>query len=254
MLPPPWTKDAILQNFRFCNVRRQDDRESTWLRLHWYPLYEAENFVGGITLSRLINNSSTLDYIGFPEPERWDATLAALKEWRDKGNRVFNPAYIVTTCGVKMDKLDYVVRVARDADLAWARRDTKPRSLADAAKVLSTVDGLKGSGFLAAQIVADLKYTPHLAEAHDWFTWCSPGPGSMRGLNRLTGRPREDSWNPDLFRKVVNDLRDIVSDAIAVDLCAQDLQNCLCEVDKYIRAQEGGRPKQNYNGHGRRSR
>jgi hypothetical protein len=253
-LPKPWTDDAVLQNFRFCNVRRQDDKVTSWLRNRWYPLYDAPNFVGGMTLARLINEPATLEFIGFPEPERWEWTLGELKDWRDLGKRVFNPAYIVTTCGVKMDKLDYVVRVAKEADHAWARRDPKPRSLADAFKVLTSVDGLRGTGFLTAQVIADLKYTPHLAEAYDWFTWCSPGPGSMRGLSRLTGKDYETKWNADLFRKVINDLRDVVSDEIAVDLCAQDMQNCLCEFDKYVRALEGGKPKQNYNGYGRPSR
>src|ERR1700676_1496787 len=30
-LPPPWTDDPILSKFRFCNVRRSDDRVSRWL-------------------------------------------------------------------------------------------------------------------------------------------------------------------------------------------------------------------------------
>jgi len=250
----PWTDDVILQNFRFCNVRRQDDYVTSWLRYNWYPLHEADNFVGAITLARLVNEPGTLAFVGFPEVERWGDTLLALKEWRETGNRVFNPAYIVTTCGVKMDKLDYVVRVAKDADMAWARRSIKPRSLTDAFKVLSSVDGLKGTGFLAAQVIADLKYTPVLAEAYDWFTWCSLGPGSMRGMNRLVGHPKDHKWNADVFRRVINQLRDVVSDEIAVDLCAQDLQNCLCEFDKYVRAQEGGKPKQNYDGYGRPTR
>jgi hypothetical protein len=76
----------------------------------------------------------------------------------------------------------------------------------------------------------------------------------MRGMNRLRGHPIDHKWNPELFMKAVNELRDVVSDELAIDLCAQDLQNCLCEVDKYIRALEGGRPKQNYNGHGRHTR
>jgi len=29
--PPPWTIDEILQKYRFCNVRRADDRVSKWL-------------------------------------------------------------------------------------------------------------------------------------------------------------------------------------------------------------------------------
>src|SRR5437868_3600415 len=30
--PPPWTDDAILATYRFCNVRRENDRVTVWVR------------------------------------------------------------------------------------------------------------------------------------------------------------------------------------------------------------------------------
>src|SRR5262245_39207311 len=32
----PWTADPLLQGFRWCNVRRMDDRVSKWLEDNWY--------------------------------------------------------------------------------------------------------------------------------------------------------------------------------------------------------------------------
>jgi len=32
--PPPWTDDPILQEFKFCQVFREDDRTTRWFRTH----------------------------------------------------------------------------------------------------------------------------------------------------------------------------------------------------------------------------
>ena len=32
--PFPWTDDPILATYRFCNVRREDDRVTIWVRTH----------------------------------------------------------------------------------------------------------------------------------------------------------------------------------------------------------------------------
>ena len=32
---PPWTNDNVLANVRFCNVRREDDAVTRWIRSHW---------------------------------------------------------------------------------------------------------------------------------------------------------------------------------------------------------------------------
>ena len=33
-LPPPWTNDSILQEYKFCQVFREDDRTTRWFREH----------------------------------------------------------------------------------------------------------------------------------------------------------------------------------------------------------------------------
>ena len=109
---------------------------------------------------------------------------------------------------------------------------------------------------MAAQIIADLKYTRILSMdmVDDWWTWCVLGPGSRRGLNRLLGRsldlPPESSWRASFHyaRKTINP-------SLRTDgnrsLCAQDFQNSLCEWDKYERVLWGqGRSKRKYNGWG----
>ena len=52
--------------------------------------------------------------------------------------------------------------------------------------LLKSRDGL--AGFMAAQIVADMKHVAPLNDAPDWWSFAASGPGSRRGLNRVLGR------------------------------------------------------------------
>jgi hypothetical protein len=107
--------------------------------------------------------------------------------------------------------------------------------------------------FLAAQVVADVKYTPLLAGATDWHIWAAPGPGSQRGLNRLVGREVTAPWKAAAewlgYLHLVRSELNTCLPAKWEPFHAQDVQNCLCEFDKYTRAKNGeGRPKQLYAG------
>jgi hypothetical protein len=113
-------------------------------------------------------------------------------------------------------------------------------------------DGL--GSFMAAQIVADMKYVEPLRRANDWMTFAASGPGSKRGLNRVLGRPLQTSWDEHGWRVKLRELHEDIKPKLEGvglgDLHAQDLQNCLCEFDKYLRAKLGeGHPKTRFTPH-----
>jgi hypothetical protein len=96
-----------------------------------------------------------------------------------------------------------------------------------------------------------MKQVAPLKSAKDWWTFAAAGPGSKRGLNRILNRPVKSPWRDAEWLDVLKTLHD----AIAPDLrkkgigrlCAQDLQNCLCEFDKYERVRRReGKPKRRY--------
>jgi hypothetical protein len=120
-----------------------------------------------------------------------------------------------------------------------------------AAQALQEIEGV--GSFLAGQIVADLKNTKGHAlwSSKDRSTFVVPGPGSIRGLSWIfLGGPK--GVTEATFHHYFNNLRQWVDDhwppgVEPVD--NQDLQNCLCEYDKYCRvATETGKSKRNYNG------
>lgn len=251
--PKPWTKDPILQQFRFCNVYRELDTVTQWIARNWRnPYVGHRNHTAAVVFARMVNWPDTLGDIGFPL--RWgpDRLKSIIRARQETGQKTWSAAYIVSTCGRAMPKEEYVVdlvcaEVLRCRDFDW-------RSLANAHRSLSRVDGL--GSFMAAQVVADLKNTPGhpLNRAPDWYEWCAPGPGSLRGLNRLLGNGAvRTALPPDPFRAHVRKLAEATNAVIEplgwAPLCAQDVQNCLCEFDKYERVRLlEGKPRQQYPG------
>lgn len=108
--------------------------------------------------------------------------------------------------------------------------------------------------FIAAQVVADLKYVAPLSNAPDWWTWAASGPGSRRGLNRIVGRPVNASWKEEEWlataRQLQTELAPLLKKAGMRRMCLQDTQGiAMCEWDKHERARLGeGRPKQRFQG------
>lgn len=248
--PKPWTKDPILQQYRFCNVYRELDTQTQWYRQNWrykggeFPWFTSMVF-------RYTNWHETAQLIGFPEPWNEEHFLRALKAQKDMGCRVFNPAYIISTNGIKMDKAAYVAALLGNA---WQRRRTIAGAGYGLGALHSALTDLKGVGsFMAAQVVADVKYLEPYKSAADWYTFAASGPGSRRGLNRIYNHPVGKSWKESMWHIGLIDLHrpitELVAKAKMPTLHAQDLQNCLCEFDKYERVRLGeGRPKQLYNG------
>lgn len=248
--PRPWTKDPVIASYRFCNVHREDDKVTRWIANNWRAKWELHKDLWfAMAVARLFNEIPTLEaitkYVLTWSPEKLKHILHARKA---DGLKVFSPAYTISTHGIAKEKIAFVVE--DELTPMWERREElryrKGETLADFHARLVTCNGIKS--FLAGQIVADVKYSAPALTAPDWYTFAVKGPGSARGLNRVMGRHFEDTWKrgewetrlQELFEMVRKDLPDFL-------FHAQDVQNCLCEFDKWRRAHEGdGRPRQLY--------
>lgn len=242
--------DPIISQYRFCNVRRNDDRVTKWIFAHYLEKWRtSENLWFALMVARLFNNELTLaDIADSVIPFKPEVMRKKLHKRRDDGHKNFNAAYIVSTNGRAMDKVDYVIDCVLTPAWEDRKRMAKLMQVGQLANVHIALSGLQGLGsFMAAQIVADLKYA-FPAQWVDFHTFAASGPGSKRGLNRVLGRDIKTPWNEMEFRETLNHLRDRVNSKLTWEpITAHDIQNCLCEYDKYERARLGeGRPKQLY--------
>jgi len=242
-LSKPWSKDPVFQRTYFCNVQRENDKVTKFIRQMYSPHVSHPLFVHNIILSRFLNWPPTLEYIQYIENQvDWDCLGPMLHDLKDTGVKVWGNAYVVTTHGIPMDKIDYLCdrvmpSIEKFAPLAFP-------SCRHTADLLMFIEGI--STFMAGQVVADLKNTEGhpLQDSKDWWTFALPGPGSRRGMDWLYGeKVPESQWYPNLMA-LQRELK-----LAAIVLCAQDIQNCLCEFDKYMRVKNGtGRSKRIYNG------
>jgi hypothetical protein len=251
--PAPWTKDKILRTYRFCNVYRELDRTTQWITEHWRtPFENYEHLWFDMVIARLVNRPETLAQ--FNTRYGWNKKdfLTVMHDRRARGEKVFSAAYIVSTGGRSMDKAEYLAEYVLDP-LWAARRTVYPRPgdrLMDFFNRLCQFDGM--GSFMSAQVVADVKYVGPLRDARDWWTFASSGPGSRRGMWNVMGQdPRKNRWKEHEWRDALSELSVLVRprarEAGLPRIHAQDLQNCLCEFNKYRRTQLGtGRPKQKF--------
>jgi len=244
--PRPWTTDPILKEYRFCNVRREDDAVTKWIAANWRnPNYDHPMLLRAMALARMVNWPPTLDIIGFPETWHPEAVVNAINSQASCG-KAWGSAYIVSTNGRAMSKALYVVYEVCGKLPATPLPARATSSLQAFYNSLLVYNGL--GSFMAGQLIADLKNTPGhpLEEAPDWWSWACPGPGSKRGLARyFKGRDGEPTF--ELGMEVMMDEVGALLPKHIGRIHAQDWQNVMCEMGKYWRTKDGrGRPKARY--------
>lgn len=273
---PPWTTDQVLRDFRFTNIRREHDKESKWVIEHIAnnPELCYEDKLLNVILFRLYNKHETAELISMPfkfsetpgwNPE-WYRGLFESALVEDPKRVFFTGAFY--TVGMKntlkkVTKEDYApirvlkfIRILIDTGLVDTIKACSNQE--EVYKKLISYDGI--GGFLGYQFYVDMTYIKGFPFSENEFTIA--GPGCVRGLNYLfknrDGMTYEEClfWLRDnldrLFIEKLGkdwDAKRVFWDLPEEDRCfnVMSLENCFCELSKYIRAKEGtGRPKKRY--------
>lgn len=265
--PHPCTLDPIIATYRFCNVRREDDRVTAWIKEAIRGPYAGHPYLWFmLCCARQINWPETLATLmtspcAWPLDETFDPiTMAAvMNRMAEDGAKVFTGAYIIAPSSVKGSrKTDHVALVTLGA--LWARRDIIGRLWGSMGystddrwqPSMRAVHGelLKYDGwgpFLAYQAVVDMRFTPLLEDAPDVATWAAAGPGTLRGLNRLHGRRLDFKLGQAAALQEMRALWPLLQARAGVAMDLSDVPNVMCETDKYLRVRNGeGKPRALY--------
>jgi hypothetical protein len=253
-----WTLDPILSTYRFCNVRREDDRVTIWVRERirepyadhphlWLMMCIARQINWPKTLKQLIDMGAWPDSKNFQPAEM----TAVLNNWKMVGEKVYTGAYMISAPAQKgADKQAYIAETVI-GDL-WRRRDVFARHFVGGDPSLRRTHELimrsNGWGqFMAYQAVVDMRFTGLLRHAGDALSWAAAGPGTLRGLNRIHGRPVDASLSQMQALKEMRAIYDIAFENTRVEMDFSDVPNILCETDKYLRVKNGeGKPRALY--------
>jgi hypothetical protein len=248
----PWSHDPVFQRTYFCNVHRENDRVTRWIRDFYNPHAGERNFDYNVVFSRFINWPETLGAVGYLQTHSPKDLERVLVDLSGGGRKIWGGAYVITTHGMPMAKVHYLTHYV----LEQTHRQLEPlkaqRTCAGMARTLQVIEGI--GSFLSGQIVADMKNTPGhaLYSAPDSETFVVPGPGSVRGASwfHFGSEKGVTLSNFDRYFPTIREWVDAWVFATEIPpIDNQDLQNCLCEFDKYMRVRNGtGRSKRGYPG------
>lgn len=256
--PFPWTDDPILREWRFCCVRREDDRVTRWIRAEIRePFAEHDHLWFMLCAARAINWPDTLDELirrdAWPTNPFFNEQMLAgvLAQRAERGDKVFTGAYLITAPPTKGASKAIFVGESTLGNLWRDRRRIQPAfeptsTLAYAHQVLTRY---KGWGpFMAYQAIVDARFCDTLlAAAPDVGTWAAAGPGTIRGLNRLAGRPIDAPLTQERALDEMLPLRATIEGNTKIGIDLSDVPNILCETDKYLRVKNGeGTPRVRY--------
>jgi 5-hmdU DNA kinase, helical domain len=252
-----WTSDPILQDFRFCNVRREDDRGTVWIREHIREPFADHPYLWlMLCIARQINWPDTLE--GLIEKRAWPhengfhphGVTAVLNDRKARGEKIYTGAYMISAPSIKgTDKQAYIAEEVIGGQ--WERRELFETWFAREPTLQGTHERLmrvNGWGpFMAYQAVVDMRFTAILSGANDIKTWAAAGPGTIRGLNRLHGRLVGYALSQGQALSEMRAIYKIVQAETGVQMDFSDVPNILCETDKYLRVKNGeGKPRALY--------
>jgi len=254
----PWTDDPILTKYRFCNVRREDDRVTIWVRQNIRERYVDHPYLWlMLCIARQINWPRTIAHLieagAWPGTDNFEFAPGITRElnaWQAKGEKVYTGAYMISAPAEKgSDKQAYIAETVI-GDL-WRRRDMFATWLAGAPTLQGTHERIMRSNgwgpFMAYQAVVDMRFTPLLSGAPDVASWAASGPGTLRGLNRIHGRALKAPLSQEQALSEVRAIYKIAQAETGVAMDFSDVPNALCETDKYLRVQLGeGKPRALY--------
>ena len=247
---PPWTKDPILQTYKFCNSYRVNDRVSQYLLkkvIYNGKKYSDNDMIFRIILFKLFNKESTWELLisNFK-----DITLSTfnIKEYSkileqaiSNGIKIYNDAYI--SCANKAFGYDR----KHDNHLALlnkmfnedkiGNKIIKCKTMEEAFNIIKSYPLI--GNFMAYQLVTDINYSEVVNWQENEFTVA--GPGSLRGIKKCF-IDKGNMTNEDIirymyehqeeeFKRLNLNFRPIGTRKLQLIDC----QNLFCELDKYCR-------------------
>lgn len=237
--PPPHSTDAILAKYRFCNINREHDAVTRWVKKHVrdFDFYSKKRMIVALAVSRIFNEPETLKHL-MPLTDLSEARKTLYK-LRASGQKLMRGAYMTGAHGPKnkgVNVIDYYCKIfekIQEQDFDFAP------TLQAVADRLMSIDGL--GAFFINQICADLRYTQFYHMAPDWGTFIMCGYGTCRGLNRWKGHKKpkangdQATYISQLFavREYLREHFD--HEAVNYFDDPNNLANAFCEWDKYER-------------------
>lgn len=275
-LPAPWTKDLVISNNRFTNVRRELDKQTRWLieNIATNENLSYNEKVVNTILFRLFSKYETLEIVGAPfKFEEFDLTkveeiitnhISSNPEYKWFTTSFFTNG-IKKGLGIAYDKCEHPIRVIKfindliGGTVSLYEVYTAPTQY-NCYEYLRSLPAM--GDFIAYQVFVDLTYIEEFPYSENEFTIA--GVGCKKGLDYLFKNKAELNYDEllfwlrdniqtlcllkfdlDLQKKLQVWFSDIPEEDRYLNLMC--LENCMCELGKYMDIiKNQGRPRPKY--------
>jgi hypothetical protein len=239
-LPKPWTDDPILQKYKFTNIFRELDRGTIWYREHIRePHADDSELFFNTCLYRHFNYYPTVEKIGYYTCNYMPEVLETyLRMWKSSNGKIYTSAHMIsgTLGGDKISQSCWKILLP-----LWNNREKlQPKSGDTLQKAFERFKTPGYGPFTRYEVITDLRHTRYLENASDIMTWANPGPGAMRGCERLLGvwtrgkHPYSKEHYIVIMRTMLSMSKDLLESYVP-EMEMRDIEHSLCEWDKYER-------------------
>lgn len=260
--PSPWTKDPILKKYKFTNVFRDLDTGTRYVIEKIIPHCDfPEKVIFNLIIYRLYNKIETFEVIGIQDPYEFNHKVieSELHRLMKLKIPVFTNAFTVSSyhwINPNNDKISNTAEL-----LSWIQDEievitSKIMEGENSEVTYKTLLSIKGIGkFLAYQIAVDIGYWNK--EVFNESKFVVAGPGCRKGIDYVFQSRGDLSYEESIF--YIETLQDELFDRVDVKpkklfsdreikkLNVMAIENCFCEISKYLKAYYGeGRPRNLY--------
>lgn len=247
--PYPWTKDPIINKYKFTNAYRAADRVSQYLIKN--VIYNTElpslpnEILFRILLFKLFNKIETWELLksnlGNPIYEEYNFNRYndVLTKAITSGKAIYSAAYIMPSVrfGYARKHSNHLKLIEHIFETNAAARLMETKRMQQAFEIIKNFPGL--GDFLAYQLLIDINYSTILNFSESEFV--VPGPGAKGGISKCFSNTGGLS-NVEII-KLMTDNQEQEFERLGLtfktlwgrNLQLIDCQNLFCEVDKYSR-------------------
>ncbi len=260
-LDPQWTNDPILQKYKFTNVFRDLDPGTKYVIEKIIPKsINSADIIFNIVIYRLYNKIGTFEFVGFQFVKDFDVKVfeSKLRELKSKNIPVFTNAFLVSGYSFVdgKDKIEKTCKIINGINKSINKITESIIFKNDSKFTFESIKSLKGIGdFLAYQICVDIGYWNKSIFNEDKFVIA--GPGCKSGINRLFIDHSSLSYEDCIrclcelqfegFKSINVNINELFSDRKDKFLNIMAMENCLCEISKYLKVYYNeGRPRNKY--------
>jgi len=244
-LPPPWTDNPILRDYKFTNVYRELDRGTIWYKEHVVPKAKTLKGILWFTVMyRLLNRVETFEKVGLVSYRRWPSSrekwFVSLKNLHKRTSIFTNAHLTLPSKTLGQSKIERYISVLDELHVELGRISSEVRRAKSLEEVFNILKQIPCVGnFISYEVCCDLMLAGAISFTEN--DWVNPGPGCKTGLRLIFPLTKTTEGFQDRIKQLQRDQNSYFS-ALGLrfpflyqgkKMTLRSIEHSLCEYSKF---------------------